>query len=91
MTDFSHPIQAWKRVVSIHYVALKYLKGFSYIKFGLWVAARFTFLLKPNFIRPWKWPGELLAFFKGLIMAYKWVKEGPILPFLSHPEQRNLK
>ncbi len=82
-TDVSIPMPRWRRAVGWHYLALRHLRRRAFVRFGLWRAARFTILLKRNFVRPWKWPAELFAFFKGLVVARRWIRQGPMLPFAS--------
>ncbi len=81
--DPANPVRGWRRVVSIHYLALKYLTGRAYLRFGLWRAARFTILLRRNLLRPSTWRDEATAFLRGWSIARRWVAEGPRLPFAS--------
>jgi GT2 family glycosyltransferase len=82
LSDKKAPWKPWQRAVSIHYLALKYLSGSMFVRQGLLKAARHTFLLKKNAIRPWRWPPEIFGWLKGYFIAVGWVKKGTKSPFV---------
>jgi len=53
-----------------------------FVRYGLYTAARFSFLLKRNFIRPQCWPRELAGYLKAMVIARRWAKEGVKSPFV---------
>jgi len=83
LSDKRSPWSPWERCVSIHYLAFRHMRGSRFWKYGPSRAARYTFLLKRNALRPWRWLPELLGWVKGLVFAYLWAKKGPKLPFLG--------
>jgi len=82
VTDANNRMQPWERCVSLHYNAFRYLRGWMFVRYGLYTAARFSFLLKRNFIRPQCWPRELAGYFKAMVIARRWAKEGVKSPFV---------
>jgi len=85
-TRLSDPNQPWKsheRAKSILYLAFKHLRGYMFIKHGLFRAARHTFLLKRNLLNPLKIPFEFIGFIKGCFIAYKLHKKGIKSPFVK--------
>jgi GT2 family glycosyltransferase len=58
LTDSRAPWPSWQRAVSIHYLALRHLGGVDLWRYGLVRAAKHTFLLRRNAIRPWRWSRE---------------------------------
>ena len=85
-TRVKDPKTPWKgylRCVSIFYLAFRHLSNnpAMFIRFGLWRGARFSFLLRDNLLRPWRWPNELAAYFLALAKAYRWSRQGVKSPF----------
>jgi GT2 family glycosyltransferase len=70
------PWPAWQRAVSIHYLAWRHLRGAEFWRYGMVRAARHTFLLRQNAIRPWRWIPELWGYTRGLAIAWRWSREG---------------
>ena len=84
LTGRRAPWSSWQRAVSIHYVAMRHLKGWNFLRFGLWRAARHTFLLRQNVVRPWRWLSELFGFLRGFFIARSWLQEGVRSSFHSN-------
>lgn len=84
VTDRKNVMEPWKRCVSLHYLAWRHLNGWMFVRYGLFRAARFSFLLKQNALRPYKWPSEIAGFLKGLYIARQWVKDGVKSPFVTN-------
>jgi len=82
VTDPNNALPAWERCVSLHYNAFRYLHGWMFAWYGLFRAARFSFLLKRNFVRPQCWPRELAGYVKAMVIARRWAKEGVKSPFV---------
>jgi len=88
-SDKKNTMKPWERCVSLHYLARRHLHGWSYLKYGLFRAARFSFLLRRNFLRPHRWPAEVFGYIKAFLVAGKWAKEGMRSPFrLAQPDSR---
>ncbi len=83
LTDAKAPWPGWQRCASIHYLAFRHMRGRLFVKHGLLRAARHSFLLRQNAIRPWCWLPEFWGWLKGMRMAYQWAKTGPALPFVA--------
>ena len=90
VTDAKNHLRSWERCVSLHYNAFRYLRGWMFVKYGLFRAARFSFLLKRNFIRPQCWPGELAGYLKAIVIARRWAKEGVKSPFVPQTAMREM-
>jgi len=85
-TRVTDPKTHWKghlRCVSIFYLAFRHLTRHPvlFCKYGLWRAARFSFLLKDNFMRPQNWFPEAIAYFKAMKIALRESREGLKSPF----------
>lgn len=74
LTDPRAPWSAWQRAVSIHYLAFRHLSGVNYWRYGLLRAARHTFLLRTNAVRPWRWIPEFWGYCRGLAIAWWWAR-----------------
>jgi GT2 family glycosyltransferase len=85
VSDPKNRLKGYQRYLSIHYLAFRYLNKhpFLFLKHGLWQAARFSFLLKYNFLRPWTWPNEIFGYFYSLILGYKLSTKGMQSPFIN--------
>lgn len=83
LSDGRSAWNSWQRCVSIHMLAWRHLwrHPWYFVKYGLVRAARFTFLLRRNAIRPWLWPGEVLGYFAGMIMGFIYALKGPDCSF----------
>jgi GT2 family glycosyltransferase len=96
VTDPSSPWQGWQRCVSVLYLGFRHLKGRMFLRYGLYRGARFSFLLRRNAIRPWRWPIELIAFGRACFVAHRWARDGlqspfsPQLPALTARMDRSL-
>lgn len=78
LADPQAPWPAWQRAASIHYLALRHLGGRDFCRYGLARAARHTFLLRANALRPWRWPAETCGYLKGLVIARRWAHQGAV-------------
>lgn len=76
VTDPLTPFVGWQRCVSIWYLAFRHLNGFMFLKYGVFRAARFSILLRANFLRPWRWPFEMFAFAQACYIARRWARRG---------------
>lgn len=76
LTDPRSPWPAWQRAVSIHYVALRHLRGADFWRYGMVRAAQHTFLLRRNAMRPWRWVPEMWGYAKGFVIAWVWSRHG---------------
>ena len=79
-------MEAWERCVSLHYLAWRHLRGWMFVKYGLARAARFSFLLRRNALRPSVWSREVGGFIKAFFVARKWAREGVKSPFASQTD-----
>src|SRR3989339_429202 len=93
VTDPKTPWKGYLRCISIFYLAFRHLSNNPnmFIRFGLWRGARFSFLLRDNLLRPWRWPKELAAYFFALAKAYRWGLQGVKSPFRICTQVRNQK
>lgn len=93
LSDESSPWSAWERCVSIHLLAWRHLSQHPllFLKFGLFRAARFSFLLRRNALRPWRWPVEVIGYTKAFVVARKWAKDGVkcSFPYAKRPIYRS--
>jgi GT2 family glycosyltransferase len=80
-SDPNNTMPSWQRCVSFHYLAWRHLYGWMFVKYGLCRAARASFLLKRNFLRPHVLPREIIGFVKGAIIAKRWARDGVKSPF----------
>jgi len=75
LSDPRSPWSSWERCVSIHLLAWRHLwrHPLLFVRCGLFRAARFSFLLRRNAVRPWRWPretcGYTVALVAGLVFA----------------------
>jgi len=83
VTDPRSTLKPWQRCVSLHYVAWRHLRGWMFVKYGLYRAARFSFLLRRHVCRPYLWPRELLGFVRALAVARRWARMGVLSPFVG--------
>jgi GT2 family glycosyltransferase len=83
VTDPQNSMKAWERCVSLHYLAWRHLHGWMFVKYGLYRAARFSFLLRRNALRPSVWPQEVAGFARAFFVARRWSKEGVKSPFVA--------
>ena len=81
LSDSRAPWSSWQRAVSIHYLALRHLRGAELWRYGMVGAAKHTFLLRKNAIRPWRWLPELWGYAKGLAVAWRWSRKGVLSSF----------
>ena len=81
LTDPRAPWPAWQRAVSVHYLALRHLRGTDFWRYGMIRAAQHTFLLRRNAVRPWRWLPELWGYTKGLAVAWRWSHHGVLSSF----------
>ena len=88
VSDERNPLKGWRRSVSILYLAFRHLNGYMFLKYGLYRASRFSFLLKKNFFNPQRIPYEVLGFMKAIIVARRWARSGPKLPFAKNKVRR---
>jgi GT2 family glycosyltransferase len=83
VTDPYNSMEPWERCVSLHYLAWRHLHGWMFVKYGLYRAARFSFLLRRNALRPSVWPQEVAGFARAFFVARRWSKEGVKSPFVA--------
>ncbi len=86
LADPQAPWPAWQRAASIHYLALRHLGGSDFCRYGLARAARHTFLLRANALRPWRWPAEIWGYLTGLAIARRWAHQGLLSSLPAVPE-----
>jgi len=84
VTDPYTPWRGWRRCVSVWYLAFRHLHGPMFVRFGAVRAGRFSFLLRQNFIRPWRWPSEILSYLVGCFVAWRWSRVGLVSPFVPN-------
>jgi GT2 family glycosyltransferase len=78
LTTKKSPWKSWERCVSIHMLAWRHLDRHPvmFAKYGLWRAAKFSFLLKRNAMDPKTWPRELSGYVKAFFVGWKWARDG---------------
>lgn len=80
MSDPNNPIQGWRACVSIWYLAFRYLKfhPIAFYKFGIFKAARYSFLLKKNFLSFDGLSSNLLYYLMGALIGFRWSFNQPL-------------
>ena len=83
LSDHRAPWNSWQRCVSLHMLAWRHLwrHPVMFAKYGLFRAARFSFLLRHNAVRPWRWPAELAGYLLGMFIGLKGAIRGPQCSF----------
>ncbi|MFW6106740.1 MAG: glycosyltransferase family 2 protein [bacterium] len=85
-TKIADPRSPWRshqRCISIHMLAWRHLwrHPIMFARYGLFRAARFSFLLRRNAIRPWRWPIEIGGYVLALWLGLTWALRGPKCSF----------
>jgi len=87
MSDPNNPMIGWRSCVSIWYLAFRYLKYHpkAFVKFGVYKAARYSFLLKRNFTSPIQFITSFWAYLVGAVIGFYWSWQEPLS---SYPKWR---
>lgn len=80
MSDPKNPIKGWRTSVSTWYLAFKYLRThpIAFYKFGIFKAARYSFLLKRNFLSPNSLVSSFFSYFLAAFIGLYWSLLNPV-------------